>query len=361
MATLSAKRLGKALTKAKQVGRAEIPVTIDGMKLVLQNLRPDQLVDAHNDAKDFDDVEYYAEWRRAHLCRSIVAIDEADLREVDYIEDDEVDKDGNVKTVRFQRHAWIRDRIVAEWPKEVVDVAFRKFAEVVELAEKKAADGVTFLTPDETPEEKFRRQLGEALETAGEVPGEIVAKLFEDMGLVRKVTAKEAQEADERLRAVTEERKSPIYVAETQEPEQPRAAATPARPAAPPPVAEEPVVPAAIARRPLNRVAPTLQEVAVPPVQQALKGRAAEYAALEVEATALDAAPPADPAPISGSTVAATPEQLQRLREATTQRRAAVQEAIEVQTTRTDMNAVQTILDQPPMAGINPRYRPPTR
>jgi hypothetical protein len=360
MATLNAKKLGTLLKKAKTVGRVEVDVVIDGMKLVLQNLGPDDYIGISDDVKELEELEYLYEWRRAHICRSIVEIDDTDLREVDYIEDEVEAEGGGTKRVRIPRYLWVRDNIVKLFSKEAVDTAFRKFAEAVEAGEKKAAEGVTFVTPDETAEDKFRRQLGESLETASEVPGEIVMKVFDELGLTRKVTAKEAEAADERLsRLASETAPSPkVYHNPNAEEAAPEAPA--------PAPAPQQAVPTQIQRKPLNRVAPVAHEAPglptpVPaPATTTAPTRAAQYAELEQQvsqATGIPVVDSPEQAPLSGATAAATPDQLRRLQEAA--RRA--NEPVVVQPQQTNAVEAARILDQPPVAGINPRFRPPPR
>ncbi len=348
MATLNAKKLGRVLHKAKEVGRAELDFTLDGMSLVLQSLRPQEYVDINDDTKELEDIAYLTEWRRAHLCRSLVEVDDQDLRGIDYIEDDveSTDPKGTVtvKTVKFPRYIWLRDNLLSEWGKEAIDVAFRKFTEVVELAEKKAARGVDFAAVDETAEDKFRRQLGEALETAADVPGDLVAKTFEALGLTaNQVTKKDMEAANERLAKFAEET-----------PDEPRRYHSPIQVERPEEDLEEavPLIPPQ-GRQPLNRVAPVIQQEtvvktrSVPPVpvpvqtSQPLKGRAAEYASLEAEA-GMDAG-----MDIVGGTQPATPEQLRRLQASQQQPKLATPTAV--------------VLDAPQRGGINPRFQRPQR
>jgi hypothetical protein len=335
MATVQAKLLGRSLQKAKTVGKAEVDFNLDGMDLVIQNLRPDQYVSANTDSKELEDIEYLTEWRRSHICRAIVEIDGVNLRDVDYIEDEVEDAEGKPKRARFERHVWVRDNIVGAWGKEAVDVAFRKFTEVVEKAEKKAADGVVFVHPDESAEDKFRRLLGEALEVSNDVPDGIVSKIYEDLGLISKSTVLELEQTRARLNDVRAAVEAPVVepVAVVKE-------STAPVPAAP--------VPSHIRRTPLNRTAPVVEVVpahVTPPAEVGpaipLRGRAAEYAALEQTAmeaiTTMGGAVDAPAPQLSGSTSVATPAQLQRLKEA---------------------NLEPLLIDQPPTPGINTRFRP---
>src|SRR5690349_14630212 len=88
MASFKAKKLNAALSKAKKVGRAELPVTIDGCPFVLQNLTPKDYEEIIAEIEGLEDAEYAHAYQVGHVCRSICEIDGIDLRDVKYVEDE---------------------------------------------------------------------------------------------------------------------------------------------------------------------------------------------------------------------------------------------------------------------------------
>jgi hypothetical protein len=243
-----------------------------------------------------------------HLARSIIEVNGIDLRNVDFVAVDVEDLDPQtrktvIKEVKVERHAFIRDYVISNWAREALDVAFRKFNDVVTVAERKASEGVTFLTPDETGEERYRRLLLEAKAIEGSVSIDLVNRIREEVGFVggeAKATPEEYKAAGDRLAALEPEPEEEVF---TKDPE-PLPEPTPRR--APPPrmVVEAPTqqgqAPEASSadpdelmtrRQPLNqRVVAVPQPVTPPqalhvnpviPASPAALKRAAEIAALE--------------------------------------------------------------------------------
>jgi len=232
MATLKSKKLQEALKKAKNVGRHEEPVTIDGCSLVLQSL-PSSAYDAViQEISDLEGAEYAHAYQIGHVCRSIVEIEGVDLREVQFVEDDVpsgtylvnavvpneakakkarevllkelgleltvVPPDGSEeRTVMVERHEWLRER-VASWSQEAVSIAYRKFTDVVVMAGEKAKEGIQFRVADESAEDKFRRLLAEAKEVEGELAPDLAKKVLEDAGYLQKTSEEELAEIKRR-------------------------------------------------------------------------------------------------------------------------------------------------------------------
>lgn len=181
MRTLSAKKL--SLEKARNLGIYEEPVTIGDCELVLRNLRPDEYESALADCSELEDLAYLNAFQKAHVSRAICQVNGQDLREVEYIEDEEPDpKTGKMKTVRVERHEYLRKHLVDSWSKEVIFVAYRKLGDVVAEAEKKAKDGIQFRIAEESPEEKYRRLLGDVKEIEQELPEELTERILEEAG-----------------------------------------------------------------------------------------------------------------------------------------------------------------------------------
>lgn len=382
MATLQAARILEALDKAKRVGRVEEPVTIDGCSLVLQNLSIEDYKTINSEIEGLEDTEYLYGFQSGHICRAIVEIGGHDLRDVDYVEDEvpsgryllsasmskslaekflgkireaggegSIEPPGDGRTVRLERHEWIRSHFLPSWGKEAVAVAWRKFAEIVEVAEQKAKEGVHFRIPDESSEEKFRRLVGEVKELEEELPMDLVSKILDEGGYISKSSKEELEAAEERLRKVAVESAEPEKADPVGAPTE---TITTERKEAPSPDPREMMR----NRQPLNRqaVAPpvpspkdTPKSVQSAPVPEQLKRAAQQNSAAlgrTAQIEALEAA--ADPDLVSPSPPA--PQKLTREDE--------VPELSEKQRT-VDGGAVARITDQPPRVGINPRFRRP--
>jgi hypothetical protein len=383
MTTLQAARILEALQKAKQVGRVEEAITIDGCPLVLQNLTPDDYESINDELEGLEEVEYLHAFQSGHVARSIIELGGQDLRGIDFVEDEvpsgrsllsaslptaaaeelltkvrevggegSVSPDGEDRLVKLERHEWIRTRVLSSWGREAIGVAWRKFAEVLDAADEKAKSGIQFRIPDEGSEERYRRLLGEAKEVEEDLPSELVQGILDEVGYMSKSSAEELEAVEQRMR------KMAVQDAEA-------AKAPPEAETAPQPEAQAPqpqVDPQELMRRrqPLNR------QAAAPPVpraeaqvQSATKaapvpeqlrkaaqansqalGRSAQIAALESQmdpSLAAEVAPAAIPRAPRGDEVA------------------------ELVRGEVDGGAVASITDKPPMVGINPRFRPPGR
>jgi hypothetical protein len=415
MATLKATKVLEALQKAKQVGRVEEAVTIAGCPLVLQNLSPDDYNAIHADTKALDEVEYLHAYQIGHVSRAIVEIGDQDLRDVEFIEDEvptgawglaahmpskklaeqitaEIKKvggkasvikpDGETRTIKLECHEWLHD-LVAGWGRETVTVAWRKVMDVVAMGEEKAKEGVQFKVPDETSEERYRRLLGELKETEDDLPAELIQSTLAEMGYQPVSTPAELEAADQKLQELSKSQEQAPQ-APPQAPQAPPAApvapTTPEPAPAPqaPPEAQQqaptppPVDPAELMRRrqqlnqqgaqvPTPQQSPTLDPASRPaPVpdqlrkaaemntvalqQQGgappLKGRAAEIAALEAQLDPSVLEPAAQQPGPRQPHAEEIPELSQRT------------EAI-------DGKALKASVDQPPLVGINPRFKPP--
>jgi len=400
MATLQATKVLEALRKAKRVGRVEDGVVIDGCQIVMQNLSPEDYDSINRETEELDEMEFLHAYQLGHICRAIVEIEGQDLRNSDFIEDevpsgawavaayvankdqaekfvDEIKKangkatvlppeEGASRTIKLERHEWLRDNLLSSWGREAVVVAWRKFAELLTEADEKAKEGVQFKIPDETPEERFRRLLGEIKEVEEDLPSELVRGILGDAGFISKSSAEELEAVNQRMREMGKDEQAPEQAPKaSQEP-----ATTPEAPAAPEPQqapeqapeppqqAPEPS-PADLmrTRKPVSQqvglattqpVAAATQPAARPTqvpeqlrraaeVNAASVGRSAKIAALEAQADPTlvapveDAPKPSPPAEVAVLTKKAAP---------------------------VDGAALRDIVDRPPAVGINPRFKP---
>jgi len=304
MSTATAKQIKQALQKALCVGQVEEPFDLVDFDchVVLRSLRPDEYERALEECAELEDVAYLNAYRMSHLMRSVVEINGVDLRTIDYVEVEEEDpKTHKVKTVKVERPAFLRDHVLSTWGKEALDTTFRKFLDVVAKAEEASQKGVTFTTPDESPEDKFRRLVTEMRVAEAEVIPSLATSVLKDAGYIHISTQEELQATEERLSKLgsveLEQGASNSLAAEDLQRRldaiQPVGVEDEPAPA---PVAVQP--PVQPPRRPAPQPAPSPQRVplnrtvALPPPEPAVRepraagsGRAAEVAA-EMEAQA---------------------------------------------------------------------------
>ena len=404
MATLQAKRIKDALAKVRRVGRIEEPVTIAGCEVTLQNLSPTELEDALHEIQDLEDVAYAHAYQMEQICRSIIEIDGQDLRDVDFVEDEVaagqfvlevvlanqaaaealatqlrgqklspsiMPTEAGTKTVKLERHHWLRENVLKTWSREALGVTWRKFAEVLIKADAVTKNGVAFLVPDETVEDRYRRLLNDLQETEEELPDEFVAKILDDAGLIKKSRREELEAANERLREVPQEAPQAASAAPRTHPDVPPVVSEPSHEAA---VKEADAQQAMASRKRLNEQGGSTIPVPTPPAetiavsagprakvpdqirQAAMQntqgitavppgtgiptraGRASEIAALEaqVDPAVVDRAVPP---PTSRGNSEEIPELAHKAK-------------------TIDEQNLRSILDRPPVIGINPKFKP---
>lgn len=330
MTTVQESRILEALNKAKSVGVVEETVTVCGCDVTMRNLLPDEYEDIVEESKDKADASFLYTYQMGHICRAICEVGDIDLRGVDYVETTVKDpkNPGNTKTVKLERHEWLRTKVLSTWGREALSVLYRKFVDVLSLAEEKSSEGVSFIVPDESEEDKYRRLLGEMKEIEEELPDDLIDHILESQGYRRKSADQKA--GAERLDNMAKAAPEPEAVPEPEpkaipEPRiRPRPEPSPQDPA-PAPEAVKP--PGADPMEMIRRKTP------------APKTRAAQIAELEA-ATAnlkaqLDEPPDLPPKPQDADEV-----------------------ILEKPQPQIDPQAAASILDQPPVVGINPRYKP---
>lgn len=378
MGTIDGKKLRDALTKAKNIGLVEDTFTIGDCEVTLRSLRPDEYAAVLQESHGLNDVEYLHTYQRGHLARSIVAINGLDLHDVQFVDDEEPDpkRPDKMRTVKLELPAYLIKHVLSTWGKESVYTAYRKFGDVVELAERKAKEGITFLLPEETDEERYRRLLLEAKEAEESVPSTLVDRILDELGLMRKSTADEIKTAMEKTDQLAREQTAAVPPEpEPPAPSSPAVAAPMPDTTAPVPATAAPVSAVSAAPVPTPRQArpvdphQTLQQaiaarqaaspdavgqavVQAPQIDPAAAKRSASIAALEANG----AAP--EPTVVLRRELPATLPGSQGPIEVLQQ----VQEPVEItKQERFDPAAATAILDKPAAGGINPRFHPPTR
>lgn len=433
MATISAKKIQGALAKAKDVGVVEEPCTIGEFTFVLRNLRPDQYTAIYEENKEKESIDGLYSFQKSHICRSIIEVNGVDLREADFVEVEEEVKDPRtgepvleptgdpkVKKIRLERHEYVRRYILDTWTKEPLQVAWRKFNDVLKLSEDKSKEGVKFVLPEMTSEEKLREAIGNAREVIDEVPERLVDTILEEAGLMRISTADEVKRAleaaDKLARAQAAEAQPTEAATEAQAPntpsiqqpiqvqqptQQPLVGAPPTGPRVRQPTPEE-----IMARRtPLNQQSVALPStspttvVATPqarpaapqappqpsqhvPGQDVLQAAVRSQHIARMEAESLDMDIPLPPPGDPSMTMRHVTPQVQAGQpghpQITGQVGPHAPNAPHLQTAppgvvpnargpllsqkgreKVDMQAFGQIVDRPPTAGINPRFRAP--
>jgi hypothetical protein len=388
MGTISARKIDEALSKARDVGLVEEPFTIGDVSIVLRNLRPDELTAIYEENKELEAVNHLFSYQKSHICRSIVEINGADLRDVDFVEVEEEVKDPKtgdpildpqtqqpkIKKVKLERHAYVRAHILDTWLKETIAVTWRKFTEVLKISEDKAKEGIKFILPEQTPEERFRGLVDDLREALAEsnVPEPIVEKVLEEAGLMRTSTAEEIKAAMAKADQFARERQQ----------EEAASAAPPPPPAPPvqgpgesripmPSGVRSPSPEEIMARRsPMNRQAvempppqpnPTIAGSPQGPPPVALH-RSQRIASVEAVADGLDVPvpPPGDPA-LAQRLVAPLPGQASVVHPNAPHLSGEKVVLGEKGRDRVDMQQFSTIVGPNQKVGINPRFRPPQR
>ena len=291
--TIAAKKLHEALSKARNVGLVEEAFTIEDCDLVFRNLRLDEYSAAIQDCNGLEGTDYMNAYQTAHIARAIIEVNGTDLRDVEYVEIEEDDpKTQRTKKVRLELHKYLLDTLLKTWGKEAIFIAYRKFGDVVELAERKAKEGITFIIPDETDEEKYRRLLLEAKELEGGLPGSLVDSILGEAGFVRKASQEELQRVEERASQLAKDLETPepsleeSYDEAAYEPPIPQEAPPPAPAPRARPMDPHATLQQAIANRRASEpvpAAPLPQAYVQPPAEPKVSSRAAEYAQLEEE------------------------------------------------------------------------------
>ena len=409
MATIKAKRIQDALEKAKKVGLVEEEVSIADCPLVLQSLEPSAYEAIMAECEDLPDLAYLHAYQIGHLARSIVEINGQDLRGVDFIEDEvpagvwglaahlpteavakEVAEaigqaggkatvlppDGSeTRVIQTEKHEWLRDNVISTWSREAIVVGWRKFSEVVIKADEKAKEGIKFMIPDETPEEKFRRLANEMKEVEDDLPPEIVSKVLSEIGFVVSSSDAEVAAATRKLADLAKEEADQLEAPEA--PSEPEAAPTPQPPA---PVPQAPPAPPQAQPAPVES-SPSPEDLMLrrtPLNQQAIQ--APVPAPSREDRRTVSASPRAAVPPQIRQAAVANAESMSRAdRIAALETnvdpslQAAVQQAaltqqlgeeaplLEKRTQGLDGKALAGAVDRPPAAGINPRYKPQQR
>jgi hypothetical protein len=336
MSTIAAKKLNEALAKAKDIGLVEETFTIENCEITFRNLRPDEYSAVIQACQGLEDVIYLHMYQVEHIARAIVVINGVDLRNTKYVMVEEPDPNiiDKVRSIKMELPAYLIKNVISTWSKEAVYTAYRKFADVLEKAEQRAKEGITFLIPEETNEEKYRRLLLEAKECEGELPDTLVNQILDEHGFMRKSTADEVKAVMERTDQLAREQ------AQAEVPEKAQAEALKVEnlansEAERQTLAKPPVDPHVTLQKAIEARTKSVSETSeASEVSEQKKNRTAQIEALEAGA-GLDI--PFAPMPVAD----------------------VAKEVVELKKQEVDTKAIR--IDQPPRAGINPRFKAPPK
>jgi len=341
MATIAESRIKEALDKASNIGFVEEKFTVMGCSVVMRNLKPDEYQSVVDETRELKDVEFAYAYQMGHVSRAIIEIGDLDLREVEFVETEVPDSKnpGQKKTVNLERHDWIKKKVLGTWGREALSTLYRKFADVLQKADDKSVEGVQFIVPDETAEDKFRRLISELKEVEETLPDELVERVLNDNGYGHQITAEELAAAQAKLGGGEIKKETlgtvplePVVAEALKTPEGRVAIAEAVGPASPDLPGSEGARPdpreLMLRRRPMNVPPPEPQQTAIP-------AKSRQYAELEETAAKLNG--------IGAPTMPNRPAEIPEI------------------SRPMDRTPVAVPIDLPPPAGINPRFKPPPR
>ena len=137
MGVMLARSLRESLKKAQNVGIVEERVQLfDDCEVAVRNLRPDEYESIHAEIKELDGMPYLFGFQKGHVKRAIVELNGQDLRDVQFVEDeeDDVKRPGQMKTIKLELADWLDKNILSTWGKEAIYIVYRKAAEIAKKA-----------------------------------------------------------------------------------------------------------------------------------------------------------------------------------------------------------------------------------
>lgn len=166
--------LEKALAPIEHIGREEATFEADGVKVTLRVMLPEEEnevqryaskalpaplgdEDADEQATSVDQLDYIERFKVAVLSHALVAVGTSDFRDLKFVEtDEELD---NGKKVRVEKHVALR-QLLHKWSGALRTRLFQKYAELLDVMEKKAEEAIEFEPSDiETEIERLEKRL----------------------------------------------------------------------------------------------------------------------------------------------------------------------------------------------------------
>lgn len=231
---LDIRTLEAAFAKIGQIGKGEVDVVVDGVRVWMRALQPEEDIEvqkyARGDAEGgVENLLLVERYKRATIAYAVVQVGDVDLRGVASVPTGEVLDNGT--PVRVPTHLAIR-RIVDGWTRQATTVLFHRYAELMKRIEDEANAKVSFDQSNVDAEiERLESRLVELRKVkAGMAPSagitaEIIRRVDDESRGVAVMPP--SRDSDKRPSALSE----PTVASDP--PTQPRARVAPA--AAPPP------------------------------------------------------------------------------------------------------------------------------
>jgi hypothetical protein len=181
--TLSSRSLSSALGRILTNSVFEDTFPFLGTTVTLRNLTKEEMdtiaeelveVSATTE-KGNKNVQYITEYIIRHLQRAIQQIDDADLRGVGYI----LNEDGEKEEVFL----YLRNHFFKQLSSEGFSILWEKFSAHTTECERRSREGIKFITPNERPDETIDRLLGEVATHGKDIPSSLLRKLLEKHGM----------------------------------------------------------------------------------------------------------------------------------------------------------------------------------
>lgn len=143
---LDIKTLEAAFAKIGQIGKGEVDVVVDGVRVWMRVLQPEEDIEvqkyARGDAEGgIENLLLVERYKRATIAYAVVQVGDVDLRGVATIPTGEVLDNGT--PVRVPKHVAVR-RIVDGWTRQATTLLFHRYAELVKRIEDEANAKVSF-------------------------------------------------------------------------------------------------------------------------------------------------------------------------------------------------------------------------
>ena len=145
------KDLKSALSKVADLGSQERSFEVNGTKITLRVLRPNEEIEVQKKAMEalsedgetnqVTAADYLQRFRIATLSHAIVAIDSLDLRNVKHIETGETLANG--VSIKIPKHEAL-ENLVSEWGRDMLSSVFKKFGELTEFVEAQVEDSIVY-------------------------------------------------------------------------------------------------------------------------------------------------------------------------------------------------------------------------
>ena len=147
---LDIKALEAAFTRIGEIGKGEIDIEVDGVRVWMRSLTPEEDVEVQRYARgddekidEMDNITLIERFKRATIGYAVVQVGDLDLRGITSIPTGEVLPNGT--PVRVPKHEAVR-RIADGWSRQATTLLFQQYAELVKRVEEVANSKVKYDT-----------------------------------------------------------------------------------------------------------------------------------------------------------------------------------------------------------------------